>query len=178
MKMQNLVVALLLGTASLGVNAKTIERTATIIDDICTVAGDISSCGYMTMDTNGTVTQTTSDMVSVAEFVTFHPGNSASYSVDGVLERTRVRTGTNTSLVTTYDTNDTELVLRYIAPLTGLSKTTEVELDNVQAVTTADGVDLTGTIVVDGVEYDAADLPAQIEALIYELLRLFYADQM
>lgn len=150
--------ALALAAASVAASAMTFERNTTIQDDFS---------GQAVIQSSGELGDGQSTRVAIAQYTNFHPHRQDRWA-NGTVTREAVRDG---ELVTV--TYDGSLVLS-AASSTGNAPSTTISFDDLKIIKDAEGgVDLEGTLVLNGEPIDADEAPARVRSVLLGLLRFF-----
>ena len=153
------LVCAVLSTSALA--ALTLEKSTSLTD---------SFGGSLSIVTNGTVEIPGVNTTSQATLTNFHPHDDQNLVANGSVTRTHERS--NEVVTNTYNGNLT---------LAGTDKNGKavndsLSLQNLQVVRDGDGPTFSGTVVVNGTSYDAAQLPEAVKQLLHRVLRVFAFD--
>lgn len=141
--------------------ALTLERTTSLSDSLG---------GSLNIATSGTLEIPGADTTSQATLTNFHPHDNQDLVANGSV--TRMRTRSAEVVTSTYNGN---LSLSG-TDSKGKAINDSLVLQNLQVVREGEGPAFTGTIVLNGTNIDAAQMPDDVKHLLHRVLRFFYFD--
>lgn len=151
-----LLIALLFATAQAAASVS-VDRDVTMTD---------ADGGTLVLITDGRIDIASSESLTTATFTDFS-GVSGARSTDGQVRRDRTRG--NGALATRYDGSLSFTGVAEANP----ARRFEIAFENLVVVRDGSGAELSGRLLVNGDELDAADLPRAARRLLARTLRFF-----